>query len=214
MKSEGIGQIASALAKAQAKITGALMDSNNPFFKSKYADLASVMEAIRVPFGENDLSYTQIANEIEGKLYLTTILMHKSGEFISSNYPLHIKDINNPQAIGSVITYARRYSLAAISGVAQIDDDGEAAMNRTEKAQGDKHFEADQKRTLEFTKQGHVTEAQLKRLYAIQKNSSISQEEVMKMIKLRFNKNSSKELTMNEYDELIKVIESNKSDVK
>jgi hypothetical protein len=210
MKSEGIGKLALALSKAQAKIIGAVKDSNNPFFKSKYAQLDSVMDAIREPFAENELSLTQVVDERENRLVLVTILMHSSGEYIMSVYPLVCKDMSNPQALKSLITYARRTSASAIAGVAETDDDAEEAMARTEKAQGDKYFEADQKRALEFAKQGHVTEAQFKRLYAIQKNSSISQKEVMKMIKLRFNKNSSKELTMNEYDELIKVIESNK----
>lgn len=212
LKSDNIGKLAAALSKAQAKITGALTDSSNPFFKSKYADLASVMDAIRIPFSENELSVTQLVDEKEGKHFLITMLMHSSGEYVTSTYPLIIKDLNNPQSIGSVVTYARRYTLAAIAGVAQVDDDGEAAMGRDEKKslpnyapKAKNHIEAEANPKLSLT----VTEGQLKRLYAIQQKSKLSSEDVLNHIKNVFNKSSSKELTMAEYDELIKIIELN-----
>ena len=216
MKSESIAKLALALSKAQSKITGALTDSNNPFFKSKYADLASVMDAIRIPFAENELAVTQLVQENDSKHFLVTMLMHSSGEYVTSTYPLVIKDLNNPQAIGSVVTYARRYTLAAIAGVAQVDDDGEAANNRIHEVKEKKplpnyaptkaanHIEILADPKLEKT----VTEAQLKRLYAIQQKSKVSPENISQMIKLRFNKTSSKELTMAEYDEVVSTLEA------
>jgi hypothetical protein len=209
-KSETIGKLALALAKAQAEITGALTDSSNPFFKSKYADLASVMDAIRIPFSKNELAVTQLVDEKDGKHFLITMLIHSSGEYVTSTYPLVIKDLNNPQSIGSVVTYARRYTLAAIAGVAQVDDDGEAALGRTHeklpnhapKATNHIAIEANPKLAL------LVTEAQLKRLYAIQQKSKMSQDDVINFIKTNFQKNNSKELTMSEYDALIKALET------
>lgn len=216
MKSESIGKLALALSKAQSKITGALMDSQNPFFKSSYADLASVMDAIRIPFAENELSVSQIADEKDGKLILLTFLMHSSGEYLMSTYPVSSKDMNNPQAIGSGITYARRYALAAIAGVAQVDDDSEGAMARPkveEKKPLVNHaptFQSDVEKGAEYVKAGKlVSDAQLKRLYAIQSKSKMSGDDISKMIKMRFKKESSKELNMNEYDELCSVVLAN-----
>lgn len=126
-KSPTIGNLAKALALAQSQIKGAVSDSKNPFFKSSYADLESVWDAIRVPLSSNSLSVSQIVDGMD----LHTILMHESGEYLSSKYPLTPKD-STPQGIGSAITYARRYSLAAIAGVYQVDDDGEADHGRAQ----------------------------------------------------------------------------------
>lgn len=129
-KSEQINELAKALSNAQSEIEGAVKDAANSFFKSKYADLASVMDAIRKPFAKNGLSYVQSTRiEATGAVVLETILMHTSGQWTLGEYPVQGKD-NTPQAIGSAMTYARRYSLSAMTGVAQIDDDAEAAMGR------------------------------------------------------------------------------------
>ncbi len=105
--------------------------SQNPFFHSTYADLASVWEACRKPLSDNGLSVTQLISKDGEKQILETVLFHSSGQYISSTLVLTPKD-DTPQAIGSSITYARRYSLAAIVGVSSDDDDdGEAAEGRT-----------------------------------------------------------------------------------
>lgn len=125
MKSEQINELAAALAKAQGQIKGAVKDAQNPFFKSQYADLESVWGAIRKPLADNGLAVTQPVVGSE----LHTYLIHASGQWIQSVYPIVAKD-NSPQAIGSSITYARRYSLAAMVGVYQTDDDAEGATDR------------------------------------------------------------------------------------
>jgi hypothetical protein len=128
-QTESIGKLAMALAKAQAKILGAVKDSKNPFFKSSYADLASVIESIRLPLAENELAYIQTTDVddtgVTGVTVVTT-LAHSSGEWIRGRLKMLPKDMS-PQGFGSAITYARRYALAAIVGVAQVDDDGNAA---------------------------------------------------------------------------------------
>ena len=126
-----IAAIAEALSKAQGKMTGAIKDSNNPFFKSQYADLASVMDAIRQPFADNGLSYTQLMSGDVNFPVVTTILMHSSGQWIKSSVSSSPgkKDI---QGQGAVTTYLRRFSLSAIAGVAQVDRDGEDAVARGE----------------------------------------------------------------------------------
>ena len=129
MQSENINELAAALSKAQGKITGALKDSSNPFFKSKYADLASVWDACREQLSANGLAVVQsLSNEADNIIVITT-LVHSSGQWMRGS--LAVKPVkHDPQGIGSAITYARRYALAAIVGVAQIDDDAEAAMGR------------------------------------------------------------------------------------
>ena len=129
MKSESIGALAAALAKAQAAITGAVKDAANPFFKSKYADLESVWSACRKPLTDNGLSVVQTTDYTTEGLMLRTTLLHSSGEWIAGDMPVLTKDAS-PQAQGSGITYARRYALAAIVGVYQTDDDAEAAQGR------------------------------------------------------------------------------------
>lgn len=131
MQSDTIGALALALSKAQADITGALKDSANPFFKSKYADLASCWDACRKQLAANELAVIQTTDidDLTNRPILRTILAHSSGEYVKSITPILTKD-DSPQAQGSGITYARRYALAAIVGLAQIDDDAEAAQAR------------------------------------------------------------------------------------
>jgi hypothetical protein len=129
MQSESIAALAAALSKAQADITGALKDSSNPFFKSKYADLASCWDACRKQLAANGLCVIQTTNTTDAGVVLVTTLAHSSGEWMRGVLPVAVKD-NGPQAQGSGITYARRYALAAIVGLAQIDDDAEAAQAR------------------------------------------------------------------------------------
>lgn len=131
-QSAEIGKLAEALAKAQAQMMGAKKDSKNPFFKSDYADLKSVTDAIKGPLNDNDISWVQgVGNSENGWPSVTTMIMHKSGQFIKSSFALAPKK-NDPQGVGSAVTYARRYSLAAICGVYQTDDDGEASMDRNQ----------------------------------------------------------------------------------
>src|SRR5688572_15377231 len=120
-KSESIAALAGALAKAQAEILGAKKDSENPFFKSKYADLAAVWDACRGPLTKNELSIVQTPrteiNEKSTIIYVGTLLSHSSGEWISEELSaIPVKD--DPQGIGSCITYLRRYALSAFTGVA------------------------------------------------------------------------------------------------
>jgi len=129
-QSESIAKLAESLCKAQSEMKPAKKDSENPFFNSHYADLASVWDAIREPFTKHGLSVVQLPNVTsDGMVTLSTMLMHASGEWVSGN--LTMKPVkNDPQAIGSCLTYARRYALSAITGVATEDDDAEGATGR------------------------------------------------------------------------------------
>jgi len=130
-QSDTIGSIAAALAKAQAEMKSAKKNQDNPYFKSVYADLASCYEACREPLTKNGIAIFQgIEDSADSdSIILNTMLIHSSGEWLSSSLrmPLLKKD---PQAVGSVITYARRYGLCAAIGLASEDDDAESAMTR------------------------------------------------------------------------------------
>lgn len=127
-RSETIGKLSEALSKAQACIKGASMDSKNPFFNSKYADLTSVWEACRGPLTENGLSVVQVTipHTQPDYICLETMLTHASGEWVSGELVMKPTK-SDPQSYGSCLTYMRRYSLAAIVGICPEDDDGNAA---------------------------------------------------------------------------------------
>jgi hypothetical protein len=130
MQSESINELAAALAIAQGEITGALKSSKNPFFKSNYADLASVWDACRESLSRNGLAVIQTTEGVSTEtITVVTTLAHKSGQFIKGVLTMTPKD-GSPQAFGSCLTYARRYALAAIVGVAQVDDDANAASGK------------------------------------------------------------------------------------
>ena len=131
-KSETISLLAAALCKAQPKIGVAIKDKVNPAFKSKYADLGAVWEAARPALQEHGLAVMQLpATDEPGYAALETIVLHESGEYISSvSRAKIVKD--DPQGYGSAITFLRRYALSAALGiVADVDDDGHAASHGT-----------------------------------------------------------------------------------
>lgn len=143
-----IGKLAEALAKAQGAMGGALKDSSNPFFKSKYADLESVWYACRKALSDNALAVVQTTDHADSGIRIVTTLVHSSGEWIRGVLPIMAKD-QTPQGTGSAITYARRYALAAIVGVYQTDDDAEAAHGRANGNGNGKHEPKEPDRTME-----------------------------------------------------------------
>ena len=129
MQSESIANLAKALSIVQGKLTYAVKDSANPFFKSKYADLESVWDACRSLLAENGLCVMQFPGEfIDGCMSLNTMLAHSSGEWIKQTMEVPVTK-PDAQGAGSAITYMRRYALAAVVGVVQADDDGNVASN-------------------------------------------------------------------------------------
>lgn len=128
-KSDTIALLAAALVKAQPQFKTAKMSSVNPFFKSKYADLGEVWEAVQEALEANGLTVSQFPDAIGQEPALTTILLHESGEWLAATYPLMVTDKEStPQGYGSALTYARRYGLSAVLGViADVDDDANQA---------------------------------------------------------------------------------------
>lgn len=126
-KSEQINELATALAKAQGEIENASKNSNNPAYKSKYADLAEVLNTVRPVFSAHGLSITQFPSFADGLASVETVLMHSSGQWMSGLASAGVTK-QDAQGVGSAITYLRRYSLAAVAGIAQEDDDAQAAI--------------------------------------------------------------------------------------
>ena len=127
-KSESIKELATALCKFQGAVETVRKEATNPFFKSKYASLANILDVIRKPLFENGLSFVQLP---AGEHQLTTMLMHTSGEWIEETYSMTPAK-NDPQGLGSVITYQRRYALGAVLGLNIDEDDDGNAGSKTE----------------------------------------------------------------------------------
>lgn len=125
-QSENLMELFAALSEAQGEIEDAIKDSTNPHFRSKYADLASVRAAIRGPFSKHGLAISQWPRIGGNSVEVETILSHKSGQFIAETISCPVPQMT-AQSIGSAITYLRRYSMMAVSGVAPDDDDGNEA---------------------------------------------------------------------------------------
>jgi hypothetical protein len=120
MQSEQTNEINTALAKAQGAMKPVPFDRTNPHFKNKYASLSAFVEAIRKALADNGIAYTQTTQTRDGAFVLVTTLRHSSGQWIASDWPLVVA---RPQEMGAALTYARRYCLSAICGVAADDDD-------------------------------------------------------------------------------------------
>jgi hypothetical protein len=119
--------IATAMVKAQKEFGPALKSSTNPYFTSKYADLAACVEAVIDALNNNGIALIQKCHESDTGVNVETLLLHESGESLSCGV-LHVPaSKQDPQGYGSALTYARRYSLMAACGIAPEDDDGNAA---------------------------------------------------------------------------------------
>lgn len=135
--SEQMTKMPAALLKAQATITFAAKGSVNAHFKNKYADLAAVIDAVKSALNDNGIAFVQTASPSQdGFLNLTTRLIHESGEWIEDTLTMPLQKCD-PQGYGSAMTYARRYSLAAITGLYQDDDDGNQACRPKQEAKAE-----------------------------------------------------------------------------
>lgn len=125
--------IATALVKAQSEMSNPKKGNTNPFFKSKYADLNAVREAVIPILNENGISVLQPLVHVDGKNFVNTILLHESGEMMESFTEIIYNKQNDAQAQGSGITYARRYGLQSFVCVGADDDDGEKTLTNDNK---------------------------------------------------------------------------------
>ena len=125
--SEQINELAAALAKAQAEMKNATLNKINPHFKSKYADLAMIRDTVTPALAKHGIAVSQGIDTLDSSIVVVTRLLHSSGQWIESRIPIAY---DKPQAMGSAITYARRYSLSAMCSIAaDEDDDANAAQD-------------------------------------------------------------------------------------
>lgn len=130
--SESIKNLSKALLKAQTQMGSAKKDSKNPFFKSTYADLPTVMEVVKTPLNEAGIIVLQPSSHRDGKNFITTTLIHSdTGEWMESETEVVSAKANDPQAFGAAQTYARRFGLQAMLFIPAEDDDGNTASGRT-----------------------------------------------------------------------------------
>jgi len=119
--------LATALIKFHDSGAAAKKGAANPFFKSKYASLEEVIETVRAEAGKVGLTFTQLVDFDKHHIFVTTTIMHESGDSMTGRTPVLTKDNTDPQKMGSGITYAKRYGLQAAFGLPSEDDDGNAA---------------------------------------------------------------------------------------
>ena len=213
MRSESTKEIATALSNFQGKMTAVKKDATNPFYKSKYATLDTIWDTIRKPLSENGLSVAQTMNLIDGKSVLETTLYHTSGEWISGTQLVNpVKD--DPQGLGSAITYARRYSLSAILGLLSDDDDDANTATKQESNVEQKVIVAKPVSTVGETPQKTegITVPQTKKIHATAKEKGLSVESARSYMQKTFKKSSTKELTKDEASTMIEFLEEIKPD--
>lgn len=151
-------QIATALLKAQTEMSNPKKGATNPFFKSKYADLNSIREAVIPVLNLNGISVLQPIVHTENKNFVKTILLHESGEFMESLTEIVYNKVNDAQAQGSGISYARRYALQSFVCVGADDDDGQKAVQNKPNAT---------KEIMQKAKEAKATIEQIKTKYSV-----------------------------------------------
>jgi len=186
--SESIAALAAALCKAQFHMGGAAKSADNPFFKSKYADLSSVVQAIKEPFYDNGLSYVQFPISTQSAIGVVTRLMHESGEWMEQEFYMPLQKLDAQSAMG-LITYARRGSLMAVAGIPAQDLDGEDVVLRG--------------------KPKTITGVQVESLYDALEESDSDIEKFLKA----FKKESLEEFTEPEYVRALQMIDMKKEKV-
>ena len=145
-RSETIGELAKALAAANGHIKNPNLDAVNPHFKSRYASLGAIINAVRAPLAAQGISAVQTVSNDGGSVGVTTTLLHSSGEWMAETIWSALPDRATVQQLGSSITYLRRYSLAAITGiVGEEDDDGNAGST------GDRNDRPEPRKTFKPT---------------------------------------------------------------
>ena len=212
-KSGTISELAKALSSFQGKMTAVKKDATNPFYKSKYATLDTIWETIRKPLSENGLSVAQTMNlTSDSKSVLETTLYHTSGEWIGGTQLVNpVKD--DPQSLGSAISYARRYSISALLGIVADEDDDANVATKPDKPKAEAKSPEKPVSTVGETPQKSepsISAAQTKKIYASVKEKGITPDQAKAYLKQVFKKMSTKELTISEASRLIEDIESGK----
>ena len=179
-----------AFVKFQSEFKGMKPDSSNPFFKSTYISLDGILETVRPILAKNGLAVIQEATGDGDYIFVKTKLIHESGEMIETEVLKMKPQKNDPQSMGSCITYSKRYQLAALLGICEcIDDDANIATygnSSPEYAKSD----------------GKLSAKQVGRLLAIGLKAGIKEPEIKKVIKAEFGKDKIEDLSIEAYNSI------------
>ncbi len=206
-KSETIGKLSEALSKAQSVMEGAKKDSSNPFFKSTYADLASVWDAIRKPLTDNGLAILQVGvfiPEHPDLVAIETTLTHISGEWVSGIMTAKPAK-NDSQSVGSCVTYLRRYGASAMIGGYGEDDDGNVASGK-----GIEQKTEAKPKPLLSPKPNVISEAQVKRMFALAHEHGVTTDALKEYVYVNCKVEHTKDMSVSSYEQVCKFIEGHK----
>lgn len=178
-KSEQINELAKALADFQSEVKDPSKDKENPYFKSKYVALDGVLQTVRPVLAKHGLSVMQLPTSDETAVTVTTLLMHSSGQFIESEPFKVLLTKKDAQAAGSALTYARRYSLSSVLGIAWDDDDDGDSIAET-----------------------NVTKELLAKIQELAQVKNVDNKTVSNFIRATFNKSNAKLLDMQQLQQL------------
>lgn len=178
-KSEQINELAKALADFQSEVKDPSKDKENPYFKSKYVALDGVLQTVRPVLAKHGLSVMQLPTSDETAVTVTTLLMHSSGQFIESEPFKVLLTKKDAQAAGSALTYARRYSLSSVLGIAWDDDDDGDSIAET-----------------------NVTKELLAEIQELAQVKNVDNKTVSNFIRATFNKSNAKLLDMQQLQQL------------
>lgn len=208
-KSESIKNIAASMAQFQSEVKQPLKDKDNPFFKSKYVPLESVVEAIMDIAPKHKLSFMQWAlNDESGRVGISTIVMHESGEFIEFDPVFMKSDKDTPQGNGALLTYLKRYTLSAIFGITSDEDDDANSVsgNQSSRASGNqapKSKPAPKPKTSSLTQQSEI-ERKAKEYIKIQGTGTISAlMEFLKISDIKLISENHAKVSIKKLDEII-----------
>jgi hypothetical protein len=189
-KSESIKELATALASLQSEIQNPKNTADNPFYHSKYAPLPDILTMARPLLSKHGLSVIQSPGGDGQHITISTLLMHKSGEWIELEPLTLTAEKLTPQGAGSAITYGRRYTISALLGISsEDDDDGNSLEGKRESNQGAEPHK-------------NLSEAQVKRLFAIANSKGYNAESVKKAALKKYNVTEIAQLTKQQYDEM------------
>jgi hypothetical protein len=215
--SESMAEIAAALCQFQATVTNPKKDSDNPFFKSKYADLDEIIKAIRPAMEKSGLSFIQNpAKDENGNIGVYTMLLHKSGEYIVFDPVLVPVPKKDAQGIGAAMTYARRYSLGAALGIATDEDDDANSIQEPTQRKQQQQKPVQQKQQVQTNQQQSKRDLnewkelggkERKRFFAIAGKKNLSEKHQKAIIYFYTDKTSRAEVTETEYQQINNVIE-------
>ena len=185
-----------AFVKFQSEFKGMKPDSSNPFFKSTYISLDGILETVRPILAKNGLAVIQEATGDGEYIFVKTKLIHESGEMIETEVLKMKPQKNDPQSMGSCITYSKRYQLAALLGICEcIDDDANIATYGNSSPEQSKST-------------GKLSAKQVGRLLAIGLKAGIKEPEIKKVIKAEFGKDKIEDLSIEAYNSICSRLEA------